>query len=323
MIRPHDAEIDRDDRAVGFDEKIALMHVGVEIAGLDRLLEKRVHQPVGDRVQIMTGRDQRLTVGNLDAVDPVEREDPARGPVPVNRGNLVLVYLGHMLGQFRSAGRFTAQIQFAHRPAAEIGNDQLRAQTFRLAPQSLEMGGGPFIGFNIPAEFLDDARTQHLDRHILAFQCGRPMHLSDGGGADRIGVDMTVQFVQRLAETEFDLVANLRKRNGRQAVLQLQQIARGRFADDVGTGGQRLAQLDRRRPDCLQRCGIIWLFRLERPDPRDTEQTPHLRWCRLVLLEIAQRTMFGKRAAPFEQAENMGTVAGHPWRLLRSSSRCE
>ena len=298
----HDAEIDRDDRAVGLHEQIALVHVGVEIAGLDCLLEEGVDQPVGDRVQIMAGGDQRLAVRDLDAVDPVEGQHPPRSPVPVDRRDLVLVDLRHMLGKFRSAGGLAAQVQLAHRPAAEIGDDQLRAQALGLAAEGLEMGRRPFVGLDILGEFLDDAGAQHLDRNILALERGRAMDLGDRGGADRIRVDMAVQFVQRLAEAELDFFANLAEGHRWQAVLQLQQIARGRFADHVGPGCQRLAELDRGRADRLQ-CGrIIGLFWLDRAEPRDTEQSPDLRRSCLVSFQIAQRAVPRERAAPFEQA---------------------
>jgi hypothetical protein len=43
------------------------------------------------------------------------------------------------------------------------------------------------------------------------------------------------------------------ERDRRQAVLQREQVVRRLVADEVGPGGERLAELDRRRADRLER----------------------------------------------------------------------
>src|SRR3546814_9765729 len=62
----HDAEIDRDDVAIGGDEQIALMHVGMEEAFGDRLAQEGVDQPCRDLLHIMAGGDQRVPVGRSE-----------------------------------------------------------------------------------------------------------------------------------------------------------------------------------------------------------------------------------------------------------------
>ena len=59
----HDAEVDRGDGPVRLDEQVALVHVGMEESGADRLAEEGEHQPLGERGQIVPGCDQRLAVG--------------------------------------------------------------------------------------------------------------------------------------------------------------------------------------------------------------------------------------------------------------------
>src|SRR3546814_13456583 len=54
----HDAEIDRDDVAIGGDEQIALMHVGMEEAFGERLAQEGVDQPCRALLHIMAGGDQ-------------------------------------------------------------------------------------------------------------------------------------------------------------------------------------------------------------------------------------------------------------------------
>src|SRR3546814_2908702 len=68
----HDAEIDRDDVAIGGDEQIALMHVGMEEAFGDRLAQEGVDQPCRDLLHIMVGGDQRVPeIGRAHVCTPV------------------------------------------------------------------------------------------------------------------------------------------------------------------------------------------------------------------------------------------------------------
>jgi hypothetical protein len=73
----HDAEIDRGEAAVGEGEQIALVEVGVEEAVDQRLPQESPHQDRGETLQIVPGLDQRVTVGELYAVDPFEGHHPA------------------------------------------------------------------------------------------------------------------------------------------------------------------------------------------------------------------------------------------------------
>src|SRR5690606_17189884 len=99
------------------------MHVGVEIASLDRLLQKAVDQTVGNIVEVMARGDQLVTARNFYPAHPVERQHPTRCPVPVNVRNFEPLYIGRMLREFRSRSSLAAQVKLTHRPAAEIGDN--------------------------------------------------------------------------------------------------------------------------------------------------------------------------------------------------------
>jgi hypothetical protein len=116
----HDAEIDRGDRAIGFHEQVALVHVGMEIAAADRLREEGQHQAAGHFLAIVAGRVDRFQVADLDAVDPVERHHPAIGAVPVDAGHAIAGKGMHGIGQFRSAGGLAAQVHLARGPARKL-----------------------------------------------------------------------------------------------------------------------------------------------------------------------------------------------------------
>ena len=82
----HDAEIDGDDPALGVDEKIALVHVGVEEAVAQGVAQERLDQRARQRWRIEPefGRDAPGSASG-DAVDPLHRHHFARRAVPVDR----------------------------------------------------------------------------------------------------------------------------------------------------------------------------------------------------------------------------------------------
>jgi hypothetical protein len=96
-------------------------------------------------------------------------------------------------------------------PAAEIGDDQARAQAPGLAAQRFEVRGGPFIGLDIARELLAHAGPQHLDRHLAPIERPGLMHLGDRGGADRILVETREQAFERALEARLDLAADQRE----------------------------------------------------------------------------------------------------------------
>ena len=59
-----DAEIDRDDRAVGLDEQIARMHVGMEEAVAQRVAQEGLDEVGGDRLEVVAGGAQALDVAS-------------------------------------------------------------------------------------------------------------------------------------------------------------------------------------------------------------------------------------------------------------------
>jgi hypothetical protein len=216
----------------------------------------------------------------------------------------------HHLGQLRGGSGFAPEVKFAQGPALEIGDHQPRTQPRRFAPQRFEMGGGPFVGFDIGSELFPDPRTQNLDRHGLPLGCHRAVDLRNRGRADRLFLNAGEQLFDRLAEAGLDLAPDRGEGHRRQAVLQQQKVTGCVFADDVGAGGECLAELDRCRTDRLKGPGIVRLGRLQGAKSRDPGQPPNL--CRgvVIALDPAQRAMPGQRPAPAQQAQDMGGGTG-------------
>src|SRR3546814_20634149 len=92
--------------------------------------------------------------------------DLAAGPIDL--GDVEAAFRLHGFAQFGRGGRLTAQVQLAHRPLAEGGDDQAGAEARRLAAHRLDLRGGPFIGVDGAGEIVFDIRTKDLDRDVAA-----------------------------------------------------------------------------------------------------------------------------------------------------------
>ena len=81
------AEIYGNDSAVGFDEQVARMHVGMEEAVAQRMPEKRLNEVAGNRLEVVASGGKASQIVHLDAVDPLHGDHIAAGPLPVDRGH--------------------------------------------------------------------------------------------------------------------------------------------------------------------------------------------------------------------------------------------
>src|SRR3546814_13037608 len=81
-----------------------------------------VHQTGSNGGHVMPSRDQSLTVGNLDAVNPFERQHAPGGTVPVNGGNDIDRLRHHRFGQLRSGCGPYAPIELTRGQALTIRN---------------------------------------------------------------------------------------------------------------------------------------------------------------------------------------------------------
>ena len=98
--------------------------------------------------QVMAGGDQRVAVGELDAVDPFERQHAPRGAAPVDLGDEEAAFGDQVGAQFGGRGRLLPQVELAMGPLPEGGDDEARAQPRRLAAHPLDPRRRPFIGLD-------------------------------------------------------------------------------------------------------------------------------------------------------------------------------
>ena len=313
----HDPEIDHRDPAVGQSEQIALVKVGMEKAVDHRLAKECAHQDRGERLAVVAGGDQRIAVVQFFAVEPLEGQHPPRGAPPVDFGHEEARLGDHVLAQLGGRRGLALEIELARRPLLEMGDDQPRPQSLEFAAAAFDMGGRPFVGLDRVGEFLFDSRSEHLDRDVAALGGHGAVDLGNRGGADRFGVEARIELIHWGLERGFDRRLDRCERGRRQIVLELRKVFSRPVADQVGARRQRLAELDRGRPDFLQRPGVIGSRRNLGREARDPRQPADLRRGQRIGLDAPQRAMARERPPPFEQPPQMSDRSGQWTVLLR------
>ena len=173
-----------------------------------------------------------------------------------------------------------------------------------LVPDAAEVDGWFICG---PGPMMDAAEGVLLDRNIPK---------------ERIHIERLT--ADRPPEAALYLGTDRLERHRRQTVLQGQQVMRGLVADEVGAGGERLAELDRRRADRLERRGVVGHARLEGAEAGNARQPADLRRGVGIGLDPSQRPVPGKRPPPLQQTKDMGRGTGqifHPEWIATSPPR--
>ncbi len=80
----HDAEIDHGDCAVGIDEHVAGVEIGMEKAVAEYLVEERVGRLAQDILDPVPGGEERGAVVDADAGDPLDRQHGAARAQPID-----------------------------------------------------------------------------------------------------------------------------------------------------------------------------------------------------------------------------------------------
>ena len=120
------------------------------------------------------------------------------------------------------------------------------AQAPRRRMEALDLARSEEIAVEIALELFLDAGPQHLDGHVAAHTVvdhNRLVHLGDGGSGNG-RTEFGEMILQLAAELLLDRLARLGHGERRQPVLQVAQIACELRPDQIGAGGEELAELD-------------------------------------------------------------------------------
>ena len=130
-------------RPVAIDEGVAAMHVGMEEAVAEHLIEEGLGALLHDGVGIVAGGDDGVAVADRNAVDALQRHHALGGAVPVDGRRAIARIVGEILAQLLGRGGLHAQIHLDPHDVGEGAHriDRLQAAEARLG--ALDQLGHP------------------------------------------------------------------------------------------------------------------------------------------------------------------------------------
>ena len=160
--------------------------------------------------------------------------------------------LGHHLAEFAGGGGLQPQVQFELERTGDRGGGGQGLEPLQGACEPLGQARAQQQGADVGGHAPLDAGPQHLDRHLApVVQHGR-MGLGQRGGGDR-RLEAGVEAAQRALQAGLYFGHRDRHGEGRQAVLQPAEVVGELGPEDVGAGGEQLAELDRGGSQRLER----------------------------------------------------------------------
>ncbi len=136
--RAHDAEVEGDVAALRFalgaDENVARVHVGVEEAVAEHLREEDLHARTGERGNVDPLLFEVFPLRNRDAVHPLHHHHPLRAKVPVHLGHDEQARAREVAPQLAGVRRLAQQIELLFQVMLEFRDHLLRLEAPRLGP---------------------------------------------------------------------------------------------------------------------------------------------------------------------------------------------
>ena len=247
-----EAEVDEADPAAVEHEHVRRMRVGVEEA----VPEDHLHPGVGDPVgQLAAGVDRRrleLEIGELHALEVLERQHPHAGVVPVDLGHDDGVRVREVAPERVGVPRLELVVELLADEARELVDEVVDVDEVERADALPDQAGGLVEEGEVVLDLTRRVRPLHLDDDLVAVRQHRPVHLADRRGCDRRLAELDERLLERQAELALDDLAHLRERERAHVVLEPAQLGDDVRRDDVGPGREQLAELDERRAELVE-----------------------------------------------------------------------
>ena len=206
-----------------------------------------------------------VDVGELDPVDPFERQHPGPRVLPVDLRHADVRVAREMAVEVLRVARLLPVVELLADRARELvhelaGVDEVeRADPLAREPRRLVEQAE--VGLDLPRR----ARPLHLDRDAAPVRQGRAMHLADRRGRDRRGLEVEEQPLERVAELLLDHALGLLERERPHVVLQPAQLDDDVGRHDVGPRREELPELDERRPELVEHLAQVLAARETTP----------------------------------------------------------
>ncbi|OSM01499.1 hypothetical protein MAIT1_05315 [Magnetofaba australis IT-1] len=248
-----DAEIHHHHGAVLLHQNVARVLVGVEIAVVEHLFkeggEQRLrHRSANGVITVRVGRQ----FAEFDPFHPAHGEDllPAQATDHLREANAIGTVL-EVAPQLRAVARFDLEIKLIADGLGELLHHLHRLEATPLGHHPFGHGRQHRQHADIILHLPIDVGAHHFHRHLAAILGHRMMHLSDGGGGHRLGIEAGVERLQWRAQLQRHGFAHLIKPKRRHRVLQAFELLPHIVGQHVQAGGEHLPEFDEGGPQLL------------------------------------------------------------------------
>ena len=182
--------------------------------------------------------------------------------------------------------------------------------------------GNPFQEIDIAYEGGFDIGPEDFDSNLASVRCGGKMHLRNGGCSNRADIKFTKEITNVPAKFNLDDFLRQSAIKRGQGILQRGEVIRQFFAQQIGSGGQGLTQLDEARPHILKGPGQTLTGPPVRALAPQQPGNPERRGRRCKAGKRKQRIMPGQYGSQPEHPEYMSNGSDHQETLTGVVTEC-
>ena len=228
------------------------MRVAVEEAVAEDHRHPRVGEHLGEPAPLLRPVVERVDVGELRAVDVLEREHARPRVRPVDPRNLDVRVAREVLAEGLRVARLEAVVELLSNRAGELVDEPFRVDEVERPDALLREAGGLVHEVEVGLDLARRAGPLHLDGDRAPVREDGAMDLADRGCGHRHRVELAEQPLDRLAETLLDHLRRLLVRERRYVVLEAAELGDDVRRQDVRPHREELAELDEGRAELVE-----------------------------------------------------------------------
>ena len=228
------------------------MRIAVEEAVPEDHRHPRLGDPVRDLAPLLEARSDQVDVGELNPVDPLERQHPRARVLPVDLRHVDVRMAGEVAVEVLRVAALLPVVELLPDRAGELVHELAGVHEVERADPLAREPSCLVEQAEVGLDLLRCARPLHLDRDAAPVRQRRPMHLADRRGRDRRVLEVEEEPLERVAELLLDHALGLLERERPDVVLQPAQLDHDVRGHDVRPGREELPELHERRPQLVE-----------------------------------------------------------------------
>ena len=246
-----DPEVEQRRATIGEHEEVAAVQIAVEHAVDHRPFDECDHRRAHDGLGVDTSALHARNIVEVESVDPLHHQHSAGDQCRVWAGHDVagLLQLVEHHGNVDHVGGFHAEVELLDDRLGEQLDQCRGIGQRRDRDPADEVRRQPGHDPQVLAHQAGDARSLHLDDHVLAAAQRCRVHLGDRGRGQRRAIEDGEDALERHAEVFLDHLADRIERFGGHLVAALLELLDELRREQPFAAGDDLAKLDVRRAE--------------------------------------------------------------------------